>query len=188
MRIKLRKNQSTLPRSLELPHDLQELQLYSDSIEAVPYTLSKLDKLKKLELFLPRCKELPDWLFWGLPELELLRLKGGLITELPLKDHGQHSKLKILSLNQNKLTHLPDQMKQLSSLEVLELSGNQLSSLGEGLEVLKRLKRLNLESNQLTKLPEGLYQLPDLKHLALDGNPLTEQERQKLFDHFKIWF
>ncbi|MBK8547402.1 MAG: hypothetical protein IPL63_08430 [Saprospiraceae bacterium] len=91
------------------------------------------------------------------------------------------SQLKILNLNDNKLTignntdSLPREMNKLQNLEILNLSGNLLGGpVNAALGSLPNLKILNLSLNYFNKkLPSNLGNLANLKKLLLNQNEIT---------------
>jgi Leucine-rich repeat (LRR) protein len=188
--IKLRKGKTSLHEDLQEPNTIEHLELHSESLIELPLELAGLENLKKLELFMPSLSALPDWITWAYPKLSLLRLKRTKLEGLPVLNEKttKLNQLTILSLAQNQLKKLPENLELLASLEVLELYHNQLNALPESFGALVRLKRLNLDSNQLASLPQSFWTLKNLAHLSLDNNPLSDEQKQKLFDHFGIWF
>ncbi|GLH03927.1 Toll-like receptor 6 [Gryllus bimaculatus] len=88
--------------------------------------------------------------------------------------HGLSS-LQILSLNDNKLMHLgEDLFTSLENLEELFLNVNNLSELPLGIfRKLYNLRLLNLDNNKLTELPEELFsRLHSLEDLSVRSNYL----------------
>jgi len=80
----------------------------------------------------------------------------------------------ILSLNDNKLTSLPDNFGNLNKIQDLWLANNQLTSLPENFGNLDNIQDLWLSYNQLTSLPENFGNLDNIQTLTLDNNKLTE--------------
>lgn len=181
VRIKLRKNQSTVPTE-KLTEDIHSLEILGEAIQKLP-DLNHLKNCQHLLLVCPELLELPK-----LPSaLKILKIKGG-YYELP-KDIQEQRELKTLSLQ-----GLKSQKDHFSSwslpitLENCDLANNDMTSLPVNIGQLSHLNRLTLDHNQIQELPSGIYNLKSLNHLSLDGNPLTESCKQKLYDVFKIWF
>jgi Leucine-rich repeat (LRR) protein len=178
LRIKLRKNQSTIERE-KLSDEINSLEILGDAIHKIP-DLDHLTQCQHLLLVCPELQALPKLP----PQLKILKIKGGqflLPSGLP--------QLKSLSLQG--LKHQKDAFSSWSlpvSLEVLDLANNDLENLPVNLGQLSNLTRISLDYNQLTDLPSEVYALKGLNHLSLDGNPLSEETKQKLYDHYKIWF
>lgn len=181
LRIKLRKNQSTIP-SEKLTEDINSLEILGEAIQKLP-ELSHLTNCQHLLLVCPQLEELPELP----PNLKILKIKGGHFS--PPKGISQLSTLKNLSLQ-----GLKSQSETFSSwslpvsLENLDLASNDISSLPVNIGQLSSLQRLTLDHNKIQELPSGVYDLKSLNHLSLDGNPLTENCKQRLYDTFKIWF
>jgi len=174
LRIKLRKNQSTLP-SEKLTSQVSKLEILGDSIETIP-SLEHLTKCEYLSLNCPQLLDLNE-----LPgKLKILKIKGGHTCPQNLP----HT-LEILQISaiQSSLSKL----KIPQGVVNLDLSSNGLTALAN-LNLGAPLSRLNLDNNQLTCLPDSLYRNKSLLHLSLDGNPLTDEQKNKLHQIFGIWF
>ena len=93
-----------------------------------------------------------------------------------VKDIGKLLSLKTLSLAQNKLTSIPEDIRRIRGLKVLMLSGNQLRELTAAVGELEHLERLELRSNQLRYLPHTISRLRNLKQLDASENLLVALE------------
>lgn len=80
------------------------------------------------------------------------------------------------------LTYLPTYLLTcfLQILRILHLDSNQLTALPEELTQLVDLEQLHVQNNQLTGLPLGISNLVYLYFLNLNGNPLTGATRRCL--------
>lgn len=118
--------------------------------------------------------EFPSGVFFDLPTLETLRLRGNGFETLPDSAFTGLASLKSLDLGGNAFTTLPEgAFRQLSALEELDVRANRLATVSPGaFSDLARLERLNLGSNDFTALPEGTFRgLTGLKWLYLgNGN------------------
>lgn len=177
LRIKLRKNQSTIPAE-KLTPEVSSLEVIGENIERLP-SLAHLENCRNLLIVCPELKELP-----AIPKsLEVFKVNGGKVLLPMALPHLNHLQLKSLALESlAPLSDLP------STLETLDLSNNRFIHLPGEIESLKKLVRLNLDGNSLVTLPEFLYRLPSLNHLSLDGNPLSEDTKNELHRKFGMWF
>lgn len=174
LRIKLRKNQSTLPVE-KLTTQITNLVILGDSIEKLP-SLKHLTNCRNLLIVCPELSEFND-----LPEnLKILKIKGGRTCPHQLPQG-------IETLQISGVDCAFDKIKLPTGVLNLDLSSNGLTTL-EGLGLAAPLSRLNLDHNNLSRLPESLYSNKSLLHLSLDGNPLTDEEKNKLHKTFGIWF
>ncbi|EDV23062.1 uncharacterized protein TRIADDRAFT_57945 [Trichoplax adhaerens] len=109
-----------------------------------------------------------------LKKLKYLNLSNNKLTDLPddFKDCSRN--LQELNLASNYLTSLPNYIGSFISLLELDLSYNLISSLPTSLCRLTSLITLNLAGHQLKVLPSGLDQLSLLKNLNLSGMPVME--------------
>lgn len=184
--LKLKKNQSSFPREIFFNPYLEHLELFADHLDSLPDEIHELKNLKTLSLQIGMMTELNP-LVWSLPKLEVLKVKKTQLKNFVLPE-GNLSLLKKCFLSHNQLESLPEDFGRLTYLSELDLSQNKLNTLPPSMAQATLLKRLNLDHNQMTTVPDCLWQWKNLSHLSLDDNPWTQQERQKLFERFKIWF
>lgn len=95
------------------------------------------------------------------------------LNQMPLWIVTQTPNLKILGLDNNTISTLPDAIAQLPQLEFLFLQHNQLIELPHSLPYLTRLRYLSLSYNQLTHVPPNMAHMTHLKMLDLSGNKLS---------------
>ncbi|MDP3533514.1 MAG: leucine-rich repeat domain-containing protein [Alphaproteobacteria bacterium] len=93
--------------------------------------------------------------------------------------------LKSLDIRYNKLTSLPESIKNLENLEELHLDENNLKTIPDSIKHLKKLRILCLSSNKITSLPDWIGDLENLEELYLGKNKITTlpdsiQKLQKL--------
>ena len=134
---------------------------------------ARVDALEKLVTFnLQACRlnEFPILLKSALA-LKTLSLGNNCIETIP-DDVRELKSVTELSLTQNQLRTVPDAIFDLP-LTKLDLSYNQLQSLPEAISNLTRIETLLLSSNQLTQLPSGIGQLKTLQGLFLNYNDLN---------------
>jgi hypothetical protein len=78
-----------------------------------------------------------------------------------------------LSLDDLKITILPDSIENLVTLDQFCVSKNQLTTLPNTIGKLDKLQVLRLDKNKLTTLPDDMGKLVNLKILDLSDNELT---------------
>lgn len=176
LRIKLRKNQSTLPME-KIHSDISHLEILGDTLEKIP-DLNHLSNCQSLQIICPQLIDLGELP----PTLEVLKIKGGhtLPKTLP---RG----LRILQIAKIKGQSFDD-LRLPQTIQTLDLSGNGLVTLHKDIGSLKYLTRLSLDQNELTELPDELYAHRGLNHLSLDGNKLTDEVKDRIYKVFGIWF
>jgi hypothetical protein len=81
---------------------------------------------------------------------------------------------KALSLNEQLLDSLPQEIFNSTQLEVLYLRGNQLEEIPKEIANLPLLKVLDLGYNEIQQLPLEIAELPLLEILDLQNNKLTQ--------------
>jgi hypothetical protein len=164
---------------------LQVLNLGRNPISELPHDeiIALSETLK--ELWLDDCQlkgTLPSCLL-QLDQLELLRLSNNQLTDVSSVFSSSSSssnqrywtKLRVLSLDRNQLSALPEHWSNLDCLESLLVRHNQLTQLPDGVPGcgMKRLKLLHVSSNQLTRLPDSLVECSTLTHLYVNSNQLV---------------
>lgn len=139
--------------------------------------------LTELHLEGNKIAELAEGIFFVFTELQVLNLRGNLLTTFSDKVFGfEASNLTELNLKGNRLTELSS-LGSFTSLSDLNLSSNQLSSLTEDVfRNVTALEYLDLSENQLTSLPEMVFNsLFNIKTIHLNKNSLSKVDA-KLFE------
>ena len=132
-------------------------------------SLAKLSSLEKLHLDSNQLSELTT--VGNLTGLKLLSLQNNRLSALP-EDIGLLRGLKRLSLRGNKLKEVHAAIGFLSSLEALDLRGNKLTYLPNSIGQLRTLKSLDIADNALMRLELAVCDLVALEKLEVSGNPL----------------
>ncbi|KAM0680521.1 Leucine Rich Repeat [Glugoides intestinalis] len=129
-----------------------------------------IDGIKELE-------KIPDLLFDGLTNLELLSFQNNNIKELQPNIFEKLQKLEYLYLTSNKLTELPSCVFDgLVNLKSLWLEDNNIKELQPNIfNNLQKLEEVYLTSNKLTEFPSCVFDgLVNLKSLWLQNNNIKE--------------
>ncbi|ALC39622.1 rk [Drosophila busckii] len=152
---------------------LLSLQLNGNALVTLGNCLSNLQKLRTLRLEGNLFYRIPTDALAGLRTLEALNLGSNLLTIINDEDFPRMPNLLLLLLKRNQIMKISaGAFKNLTALKVLELDDNLISSLPEGLSKLTQLQELSITSNRLrwindTELPRSL-QILDLR-----ANPLS---------------
>lgn len=104
--------------------------------------------------------------------LEILSLRNDHLKELP-QEIGLLKNLRSLDLSGNDFTTLPKSFSNLTNLEELFLNDEKNLDLDKSIAVLKPLNKLvslHLEYDQLNRLPKKFHQLSQLESLYLNNN------------------
>ena len=102
-------------------------------------------------------------------ELELVNCN---LTSVPKWISEKMPNLRELSLSQNQISQLPNNLFNLLRLTLLNLEENQITVLPKAIGNLKRLDSLHLAHNNLKNLPSTLQQLVNLQYLDLSYNKI----------------
>ncbi|GMF65858.1 unnamed protein product [Phytophthora lilii] len=149
---------ASLPESMAgLANDFVELQLAHNQLTKGPRAISELRSLERLDLSFNRLETLDDLDFSQLPRLQVLRLSGNRLTELPMSlggvgtsDGGKPPPIRELSFAGNMLREFPPAVLLLGAT----------------------LQRLEMQSNRLERLPIHFgAALSALELVESDGNP-----------------
>ncbi|OWZ20014.1 hypothetical protein PHMEG_0005631, partial [Phytophthora megakarya] len=149
---------TSLPQSLDgLANSLVDVQLAHNQLANGPKALTALRSLERLDLSFNHIDSLDELDFSQLHHLQVLRLSGNRLTELPLSlggvgtsDGGQPPPIRELSFAGNMLQEFPPAVLLLGAT----------------------LQRLEMQSNRFERLPMSFgAALPALEIVESDGNP-----------------
>ena len=168
-RVKISANLTEIPREIfNLAETLEILDLSDNNITELPADFSRLSKLRILFLAKNNFTVFPKVLS-ECPNLTMIGFKANKITYLP--EHALPKQTRWLILTDNKLTHLPDSIKELVHLQKLMLAGNDIRTLPPSIAQCRALELIRISANQLSEFPNALLTLPKLAWLAFSGNP-----------------
>ncbi|MDZ5636803.1 leucine-rich repeat-containing protein kinase family protein [Janthinobacterium sp. GMG1] len=171
-RLKLSCGLTDFPRDIfDLADSLEILDLSGNALSALPDDLSRLHKLRIIFCSDNLFTALPAVL-GSCPALEMIGFKANRIDHVPAA--ALPSRLRWLTLTDNAIAVLPDELGMCSELQKLMLAGNCLDSLPASLANCRRLELVRIAANRFTALPECLLSLPRLSWLAYAGNPFTQ--------------
>lgn len=113
---------------------IEQLQLNDNFIDIIPDELrATLERGTSFEMNLNYINRLPHWFYDACAK-----------------------RMRILCLERNNISELPDGIEKLTQLETLNVSYNQIESLPSGLAELEKLRYINVAGNKLTKLPDNM--------------------------------
>ncbi|XP_022189567.1 leucine-rich repeat-containing protein 57 [Nilaparvata lugens] len=104
--------------------------------------------------------------------LRSLDMSDNKFTVIPTEIHT-YQKLKVLILNRNRLTNLPDELGSLAKLESFSATDNKLTTLPTSFANLTALKKVHLSGNLIKEFPVMLCGLSHLDFIDLSKNKLT---------------
>ncbi|KAF9187706.1 hypothetical protein BGZ51_004416 [Haplosporangium sp. Z 767] len=161
---------AALPESMSKLGNLCELRLSDNNLRTLPDSIGAIRTLQVLALRSNLLETLPE--SWkDMENLSTLDLACNRLTALPA-DLVRLPKLTHLDLHDNQIQALPDKIGQLSNLVVLQLCNNHLRELPKDIGRLRDLHDLVLSFNQLQYLPDEIGKLNKLQELKFDNNPL----------------
>ncbi|XP_059485503.1 leucine-rich repeat-containing protein 40-like [Neocloeon triangulifer] len=148
---------------------LTHLLAMHNAITDVPPDVGNLRVLRELDLSHNAIPLLPP--MGELKKLEIFRAEHNNITDIP--DFMGCSSLREIHLSGNCISELSESaLEALEQVRVLSLRDNKLENIPEEVSYLKNLIRLDIGNNGIRELPPCLSLLPHLSTLTLDGNPL----------------
>jgi hypothetical protein len=172
-RLTLRCNLTAFPPEiLSLADSLEILDLSGNQLSSLPDDLDKLTQLKVIFCSQNQFTELPAVL-GRCPSLQMIGFKANQIRSVPAS--SLPAQLRWLTLTDNKIAQLPQEIGHCRYLQKLMLAGNQLQSLPETLVNCHRLELIRIAANHLHSLPKWLLSLPRLSWLAYSGNPFCAE-------------
>ena len=155
----------------DLADSLEILDLSGNQLNSLPDDLPRLHKLRIVFCSDNLFTVLPTVL-GAYPELSMIGFKANQIHTVPAA--SLPPKLRWLTLTDNAIEALPDELGNCLQLQKLMLAGNRLQALPPSLAACTRLELLRIAANRFTELPECLLSLPRLSWLAYAGNPVSE--------------
>ncbi len=182
----------TLPDSIYLYRNLQELELIGFRLSKVPVKLLRSSVLKQLTLHnnfpdsplrLGRSKSLTTLIIRGdekgmlprsfrkLKRLTTLNLSRNNLTELPMTRGNR--KLNSLVLTGNSIT-LDRYVPQARSLKSLDLNVNKVTVVPEWIRNFRNLKSINFNNNRVERIEAGIGEIAGLEEISLYRNNLAE--------------
>ncbi|OBV41142.1 leucine-rich repeat-containing protein kinase family protein [Janthinobacterium psychrotolerans] len=167
------------PEIFDLADSLEILDLTGNALSSLPDDLPRLRKLRIVFCSSNLFTVLPAVL-GSCPELSMIGFKANQIHEVPAA--ALPPKLRWLTLTDNAIENLPDEIGDCALLQKLMLAGNRLQSLPASLARCSRLELLRISANRLPSLPVWLQDLSRLSWLACAGNPFNEAREAAAFD------
>ncbi len=167
------------PEIYDLADTLEILDLSGNALSSLPDDLPRLHKLRIVFCSDNLFTSLPVVL-GACPELSMIGFKANRLREIPAA--SLPPRLRWLTLTDNAIDALPDDIGDCTQLQKLMLAGNRLSSLPASLARCTRLELLRISANRLPALPDWLQDLPRLSWLACAGNPFNETRETAALD------
>lgn len=167
------------PEIYDLADTLEILDLSGNALSSLPDDLPRLHKLRIIFCSDNLFTSLPVVL-GACPELRMIGFKANQLREVPAA--SLPPKLRWLTLTDNAIESMPEEIGDCAQLQKLMLAGNRLSTLPASLARCTRLELLRISANRLPSLPAWLQDLPRLSWLACAGNPFNETREAAALD------
>lgn len=152
---------------------LESLSLKSNAFKDFPAIIFTLESLKNLNLSDNQINSITGRFFSNLMRFDKVDISYNSLTQIPY-DKIEFSKCTNLNLKGNKLESFPKAICHINSLEKLNLSENTIKSFPDDTFIeLDNLIELDLSYNELTYLPSSIGKLTKLKKLNLSGNKIS---------------
>ncbi|WP_410499086.1 leucine-rich repeat-containing protein kinase family protein [Chitinibacter sp. S2-10] len=184
-RLDLGCNLSQFPREIfELADTLEVLNLSGNQLSTLPDDLPRLKKLKIIFCSNNDFTELPAVL-GQCEQLEMIGFRANRIQTIPAT--ALPLSLRALTLTDNHITTLPDEIGHCAQLQKLMLAGNRLTALPASLAGCSQLELIRIAANRFAALPEVVLHLPRLAWLAYAGNPFCAELERRAAMHQIDW-
>lgn len=132
--------------------------------------------LMSLRLIGVQLEEFPEEIAEHLFELQIISLENNRIAHVP-DNLCSLTQLRELYLSHNLISQLPQRIGFLCSLQHLAVNNNRLKDLPQTFGALNLLTRVDLECNELTVLPENLEHMASCEVLIVNRNRLIRLPR-----------
>jgi hypothetical protein len=167
----IREELTSVPQEiLEFAPNVEVLDLSANRLCSVPEWIGELSKLKVLFLSNNCFTEVPRTVR-ACRRLRMLGIRANQIEHVA--EDALPQSLQWLTLTDNLIQALPENLGGLKSLQKLLLAGNRLSHLPDSLRGASKLELLRISANAFERFPEWLFELPSLAWLAIAGNPCS---------------
>ena len=171
-RLRLSCGLTTFPVEIfDLADTLEILDLSGNALSSLPDDLPRLRKLRILFCSDNQFTTLPPMLGSCL-SLSMIGFKANRIHTVPASSLPPG--LRWLTLTDNAIAALPEEIGRCEQLQKLMLAGNHLTDLPASLAACTQLELVRIAANRFLALPDCLLSLPRLGWLAYAGNPCCE--------------
>ena len=164
----------TIPEGMKDLENVTRLWLEDGDLEGFPSAVCQLNKLTQLALSgNEKIKEIPPGACGKMKRLREFSMYRCGLTCLP-EDLDQMVDLDTLALSDNSLSHLGNNLKNMTKLTYVDLGYNPFESLEEEFpfDTLVNIEYLHLENTNLKTLPGWIGQMVKIKSIRLQGNKL----------------
>ena len=164
----------TIPEGIKDLENVTRLLLVDGDLEGFPSAVCQLNKLTQLALSgNEKIKEIPPGACGKMKRLREFSMYRCGLTCLP-EDLDQMVDLDTLALSDNSLSHLGNNLKNMTKLTYVDLGDNPFESLEEEFpfDTLVNIEHLYLDRTNMKTLPGGIGQMVKIKTLYLYGNQL----------------
>lgn len=127
--------------------NLEEIDAENAGVTSIPEGISKLGRLKKLNLSRNKLSKIPESI-GQLTNLEFLKFDDNNLTSVP-DSIGNLKKVYSLNLSYNKLSRIPDTIGKMTDLDWLSIAYNPLGSIPNSLANLKKMNAFYVENTNL---------------------------------------
>eukprot|EP00094_Tigriopus_californicus_P001557 TCALIF_01505-PA protein Name:"Similar to LRRC20 Leucine-rich repeat-containing protein 20 (Homo sapiens)" AED:0.01 eAED:0.01 QI:20/1/1/1/1/1/3/940/151 len=127
--------------------------------------------------------QVPDAVYYMLRNTPLIEcnLAFNVISKIPPKLPAKFSFIKKLNLSHNRLSALPDEIRELTQLEMVDISSNSFLSLPACLFATPKLAEIRAQKNFITDVDaDAVSSSPKLEQLNLKENPLSRSTEESL--------
>ncbi|XP_031560252.1 malignant fibrous histiocytoma-amplified sequence 1 homolog [Actinia tenebrosa] len=158
---------NAFPESFANLKELERLNIWQNSFAKAPSILIGLTKLKILDISYNKLEVFDLDLFTSGIKVEDLDLEGNELTTFPEKVCSLDS-LQRLDVGRNKISDIPEDIKNLRKLEELWINNNNLNAFPKVICKLLSLETFSISYNNIKAVPNELAYLSELKNLELD--------------------
>lgn len=146
--------------------------IYQDYVfKSINEATTMPDKVYYLDLSGQNLTNIPEEIEY-FPNLYSLNLSNNNTKEINIPEKSQFYKLRRLSLQKNRLTHVPDAVKQCADLVYLDLGENKIEIIETDINRCKSLVDLKIYQNRIQYWSPDIT-LPELKFLQISGNQIS---------------
>ncbi|XP_050391890.1 leucine-rich repeat-containing protein 20 [Patella vulgata] len=155
------------------------------AVTKVVHRCDEAKENKRLDLSGCQLTQVPDaiYLLMKNTRVEVCDLSGNLIRRIPSKLPTKFPYITELNLGCNRLSSLPDELKEMKDLKRLDISTNSFTSLPDIIYGYSKLQHLNMEKNEVKEFDvNNLKSMLSLVEVNFQDNPLTDDVYNQLLE------
>lgn len=165
------------------------MRMAGNAVAKVVHRCQDAEENQKLDLSECQLMHVPDGVYHLMRNTIVLwcNLSSNVIRKIPPKFVIKFSNITDLNLSNNKLSSLPDELRDLTDMKRLDISSNHFDSLPPVVFKMPHINFINAEKNYVAEVNVAHFsEMPSLTEVNLRSNPLTKSSHDQLKAHTRV--